>query len=196
MLAVHGDRAHQPEAAGADLLLHFCHMFRGHASFGPQGVGHVAVEQQPELSHLQHDQSHQLTLVHPTDHLLEAARNTQKWYNRVGSRSTASASWRVWLQRTLGLPLHVFPLVVGGGVDVSVKLSDVIVQGAVVAEGRPLRVHAHAALVSLDQVNVTQLLHVAGVGASACTQRRHESCPPVFAAHWFHQNLLTLTHQN
>lgn len=72
----------------ADLLLHFCHMFRGHASLGPQGVGHVAVEQQPELCHLQHDQPHQLTLVHPTDHLLEAARNTQKWYNRVGSRST------------------------------------------------------------------------------------------------------------
>lgn len=50
---------------------------------------------------------------------------------------------------------HLFSWVVGGCVQIPVKLCDVILQSSVVSKGSPLRVHTHAALVPLHQVNVT-----------------------------------------
>jgi len=50
-------------------------------------------------------------------------------------------------------------------VDLFVELRPDVLQPAVVSEGSPLGVHTHPALVSLHQVDVTQLLHVARVGA-------------------------------
>lgn len=61
--------------------------------------------------------------------------------------------------------LQLFPRVDGAPVDLTVKLCADVLQRAVVPKGAPLRVDAHPALVSLHQVNVAQLLHVAGVGA-------------------------------
>lgn len=62
---------------------------------------------------------------------------------------------------------HLLSRVIGGRVDVPVKLSEVIFQPAIISEAPPLGVHTHPALISLYQVNVAEFLHVAGVGA--CT---------------------------
>lgn len=62
--------------------------------------------------------------------------------------------------------LQLFAGVEGPAVDLTVKLGADVLQRAVVPERAPLRVDAHAALVALHQVDVPQLLHVAGVGAS------------------------------
>lgn len=60
---------------------------------------------------------------------------------------------------------QLLPGVDGASVDLAVELSAEVLQGAVVSEGAPLRVDAHAAFVSLHHVDVPQLLHVAGVGS-------------------------------
>lgn len=69
--------------------------------------------------------------------------------------------WYFWFD------LQLAARVERASVYLPVKLSPDVFQPAVVPEGSPLSVHAHPALVSLHQVNVTQLLHVACI--STCT---------------------------
>lgn len=63
--------------------------------------------------------------------------------------------------------VQLFARVDRASVDLSVELCPDVFQPAIVSEGSPLSVHAHPALISLHQVNVTQLLHVASIGACA-----------------------------
>lgn len=62
--------------------------------------------------------------------------------------------------------LQLLPRVQGAHVDFSVKLGADVIERAVVPEGPPLHVDAHSSLVALYHVNVTHLLHVAGITAS------------------------------
>lgn len=61
--------------------------------------------------------------------------------------------------------LQLFARVERPTVNFSIKFSANVLQHAIVSESSPLCVDAHPALVSLHQVNMSQLLHVACVSA-------------------------------
>lgn len=67
------------------------------------------------------------------------------------------------------LPFHsqLFAGVEGAGVDILVEVCTKIFQSAVVPKCPPLHVNTHPPLIPFHQLQVTHLLHVAGVGASA-----------------------------
>lgn len=119
----------------------------------------MSIKQQSQFGHLQHNQSYYLAQEHPTDHLLKAAVGQEK------HTGVFQIVIHVDMSREKCAFSHLFSRVVGGCVDVLVKLSEVILQGPVISEGPPLSVHTHPALVSLHQVNMAQFLHVACVGA-------------------------------
>lgn len=62
--------------------------------------------------------------------------------------------------------IQLFAGIKRAAVNLSVKLCPDVFQPAVISERSPLSVDTHPALISFHQVNVTQLLHVAGIGTS------------------------------
>lgn len=66
--------------------------------------------------------------------------------------------------------LQLFPWVHGASVDLTVKLWAYVFERAIVPKRSPLGVDAHAALIPLHEVDVTQLLHVAGVRPCSCNR--------------------------
>lgn len=71
-----------------------------------------------------------------------------------------------------GWDSQLLPRVERPPVYLPVKFSADVLQGPVVPEGPPLGVDAHPALVTLHQVDVPQLLHVARVGAGTLERER------------------------
>lgn len=63
--------------------------------------------------------------------------------------------------------IQLFAGVQRATVNLSVKLRPDVLQPAVVSKGSPLSVHTHPAFVTLHRVDVTQLLHIARVGAGS-----------------------------
>lgn len=63
---------------------------------------------------------------------------------------------------------QLFARVEGASINLSVKFSAEVIQGAIITERTPLHVHTHATLVTIHQLQVPHLLHVARVGARPC----------------------------
>lgn len=149
-----------------DSLLNGRNMLCFNFSFCKQLRSDAALKQQAFFSHLDQDQPHQLTHVHPTDHLLKPE-------NSQHSPLPPQKLWKtelLWeLLKFCGLQL--LARVEGPTVDLPVKLSSDILQCAVVSKCPPFGINTHPAFISLHQVNVSELLHVTCI--SAGTWRDH-----------------------
>ena len=66
---------------------------------------------------------------------------------------------------------QLIPRVAGSCINLSVKVCDEVIEHAIISEGPPLRVDAHSTLISLHQIDVSPLLHVAGVRTCAWSAR-------------------------
>lgn len=101
--------------------------------------------------------SHDLPQVHAADHLLIPQRA------KKGTKSAEKCSTRV----SAGQLLPLFARVGGAVVYKAVKLGAEVVQFAGVPKRPPLHVNAHAPFVTIHQIHVPNLLHVADVGPCA-----------------------------
>lgn len=111
------------------------------------------------------DVSHDLPQVHAADHLLipqraKRAKSPQRCSTSAGRYTHLSGPEFAQL-----LPL--FPRVGGAIVYKVIKLCAEVIQFAAVPKRPPLHVNAHTPFVTIHQIDVPHLLHVAGVGPCA-----------------------------
>lgn len=135
---------------------------------GQELWGDSSLEKQPLFGHLDQDESNQFPHVHPAHHLFKPYQRHKPPSENLFS---TLVFYFIWIK-----PSQLLPGVHGASVNLTVELCAKVFQGAVVSKGAPLRVDAHAAFVSFHQVDVPQLLHVAGVCSRSWKETQSHFC--------------------
>lgn len=90
------------------------------------------------------------------------------WGNAVVERAQPTeVSFRMYIPST-GECLPLLARVERELIHSNIKLCAEVIQAAVVPKGPPLHVDAHPSLLSVHQLHIAHLFHVAGIASSAC----------------------------